>query len=250
MKFRPCIDLHQGKVKQIVGSTLSEEGEAQVNFEAEQSPAYFAELYRKDGLTGGHVIQLGAGNSDAAREALAAYPGGLQIGGGVNEENAASWLEAGASAVIVTSYVFHDGMIDWQRLKSLRERIGADKLVLDLSCRQRDGKYWVVTDRWQTYTDFEVTPESIGSLADYCSEFLVHAVDVEGKQAGIDDTLIPILAKCQSLPMTYAGGVRSLEDMEAVKTLGGGFIDVTVGSALDIFGGSLPYAKVVEYCRS
>lgn len=249
MNFRPCIDLHQGKVKQIVGSTLSDEGEAEINFEATQSPRYYAELYRQDSLSGGHVIQLGAGNVEAAKEALAGYPGGLQLGGGVTEQNAQDWLDAGASAVIVTSFVFHDGVIDWQRLKALSQQIGKERLVLDLSCRQRGGKYFVVTDRWQTFTDVEVTPATMKKIADYCAEFLVHAVDVEGKQAGIDEVLIPILAQCDYLPMTYAGGIRNLDDLCRVDELGQGRIDATIGSALDLFGGELAYQAVVEYCK-
>jgi len=249
MKFRPCIDLHQGKVKQIVGSTLSEQGAAQVNFEAHQSPGYFAQLYRSDGLTGGHVIQLGPGNAAAARDAIAAYPGGLQIGGGITADTAQTWLDAGAAAVIVTSYIFHGGAVDWQRLEQLADRIGVGNLVLDVSCRRRAGRYYVVADRWQTFTDVAVDAEGMTALAHYCAEFLVHAVDVEGKQGGFDQDLVALLASFDTKPITYAGGVRDLADLQRLNTLGKGKIDVTIGSALDIFGGTLAYRDVVDYCR-
>jgi len=185
--FRPCIDLHEGKVKQIVGGSLNESGgRLRTNFVAEQNAAWFAELYHRDGLTGGHVIMLGSGNESEARAALAAYPGGMQIGGGVNAVNARDWIEAGASHVIVTSWVFRDGCVDWERLAELAKVTGRTRLVIDLSCRVRDGKYFVVTDRWQKFTDVVLSAETLAKFSEYCAEFLVHAVDVEGLCRGID----------------------------------------------------------------
>lgn len=245
--FRPCIDLHEGKVKQIVGGTLGDAG-LRTNFVSEKSAAWFAELYRRDGLTGGHVIQLGPGNEAAARAALAAYPGGLHLGGGVTTHNAESWLDAGASHVIVTSWVFREGRVDWARLEELVRTIGRDRLVLDLSCRKRDGGYLVVTDRWQKFTELEVNAETLRRLAGYCAEFLIHAVDVEGLCRGIDGELVERLGEWTPLPMTYAGGANSLADLQAVTRLGGGKVDLTIGSALDIFGGQgVSYADCVAF---
>ena len=249
MKFRPCIDLHNGKVKQIVGGSLMDGEEPETNFIADQPPARYAERYRADGLTGGHVIKLGDGNDDAAREALAAWPGGLQIGGGITAENAAEWLEAGASHVIVTSALFRAGRIDPDRLSALVAAVGRDRLVIDLSCRRRDDRYYVVTDRWQTFTETAVDAASLRALAGSCAEFLVHGVDVEGKQQGMDEALVELLAEYCPIPCTYAGGVRSFDDLERLHAIGRGRIDVTVGSALDLFGGPLPYRAVVDYCR-
>ena len=250
--FRPCIDLRQGKVVQIVGGTLTEGAEGlRTNFEAAQPPGYFAELYRRDGLTGGHVIALGPGNDEAARAALAAWPGGMQYGGGVNQENAAQWLAAGASHVIATSYIFFGGQIDWERLTRLAASIGRDRLVLDLSCRVRDGQYWVVTDRWQKFTSVALEADVMKTLAGYCAEFLVHAVDVEGLCRGIDGGLVERLGDWSPLPVTYAGRARSLADLEAVESLGRGRVDLTIGSALDIFGGSgVAYRDAVAFNRS
>ena len=201
--FRPCIDLHEGKVKQIVGGTLGESSAGlRTNFISERGAEYYADLYRRDGLTGGHVILLGPGNEAAAKAALRAYPGGLQVGGGINLGNAAAYLDAGASQVIVTSWVFRDGRVDWERLAALVQAIGRERLVLDLSCRKRDGQYWVVTDRWQKFTELAVGPAAIEQLAAYCAEFLVHAVDVEGLCRGIDTELVTRLAEWSSLPAT------------------------------------------------
>ena len=250
MKFRPCIDLHQGKVKQIVGGTLTDDNNnVQTNFEAEHSPAYYAERYRRDKLTGGHVIMLGPGNREAAREALATYPGGLQVGGGINCDNAREWLDAGAAQLILTSYIFADGEFKQKRLDNIFEVVGRDKLVLDLSCRLKDGKYYIVTDRWQKFTNCEVNADTLKHLSEYCTEFLIHAVDVEGKQAGIDENLIEIMAESSPIPAVYAGGIRSLEDIETIRRKGSDRIDFTVGSALDIFGGKLKYSDVVKYCQ-
>ncbi len=248
MKFRPCIDIHSGHVKQIVGGTLSDKGEGLIeNFISDKPSSYYAEMFKKDRLTGGHVIMLGAGNDEAALEALRAYPGGLQIGGGINAGNAESYLENGASHVIVTSYVFKDGEINWENLNKIVSVTGSEKLVLDLSCRSRDGKYFVVTDRWQKFTNLEVSHETIAELEGFCDEFLIHAVDVEGQCRGIQEDLVEALGSWVTIPATYAGGVRSFEDIEAIKRLGQNKIDVTIGSALDIFGGSLPYREVVNW---
>ena len=247
--FRPCIDLHEGKVKQIVGGTLGEAG-LRTNFVSEKSAAWFAELYRRDGLKGGHVIQLGPGNETEARAALAAFPDGLHLGGGVNAQNARDWLDAGASHVIVTSWVFREGRVDWGRLDELVKVIGKEKLVLDLSCRKRDEKYFVVTDRWQKFTELEVTAETLKKFSGYCAEFLIHAVDVEGLCRGIDSELVRKLGHWTPIPMTYAGGANSLADLEEVTRLGGGEVDLTIGSALDIFGGSgVKYVDCVEFNR-
>lgn len=239
MRFRPCIDLHNGKVKQIVGGTLDDDDgqRLQTNFEAEQPAQWFAELYRQDNLTGGHVIQLGPGNRQAAESALAAWPGGMQLGGGVTLDSAAGWLDAGAAAVIVTSYVFHDGAVDEDRLRRLSRNIGSRRLVLDLSCRRRDDDYFIVTNRWQTFTRETITPQLLDRLSTYCCEYLIHAVDVEGKCQGIETELVTRLGQWAGLPMTYAGGIRSRQDIDAIGRLGQGCLDFTVGSALDIFGG-------------
>lgn len=249
--FRPCIDLHEGQVKQIVGGTLNDGGTGlHTNFVSEKSAAWFADLYRRDGLAGGHVILLGPGNDTAAREALAAYPGGLHLGGGVTIENARGWLEAGASHVIVTSWVFREGRVDWERLNQLVTSIGKHRLVLDLSCRQRDGEYFVVTDRWQKFTSEKISPELLTKLAAYCDEFLVHAADVEGLCRGIDHTLVQKLAEWTPLPTTYAGGAKSLADLEEVTSVGRGRVDLTIGSALDIFGGQgVKYEDAVAFNR-
>jgi phosphoribosylformimino-5-aminoimidazole carboxamide ribotide isomerase len=245
--FRPCIDLHEGKVKQIVGGTLGNAG-LRTNFVSEKSAAWFAELYRRDGLAGGHVIQLGPGNDASARAALAAYPGGLHLGGGVNAQNARAWLDAGASHVIVTSWVFREGRVDWTRLQELVNLIGRDRLVLDLSCRRRGNKYFVVTDRWQKFTELEVNAETLQKFAGRCAEFLIHAVDVEGLCRGIDGELVAKLGQWTSIPMTYAGGASSLADLEEVTRLGFGKVDLTIGSALDIFGGhGVKYADCVQF---
>jgi phosphoribosylformimino-5-aminoimidazole carboxamide ribotide isomerase len=266
--FRPCIDLHESKVKQIVGGTLGDSG-PRTNFVSDRSAAWFAELYRRDGLAGGHVIMLGPGSETEARAALAAFPGGLQIGGGINAQNARGWLEAGASHVIVTSWVFREGRVDRKRLGELVKTIGKDRLVLDLSCRRRvqspkskvqspkaaedvgfSSDYFVVTDHWQKFTEVVITPETLQTLAGSCAEFLIHAVDVEGLCRGIDGELVAKLGQWTPIPATYAGGANSLADLEEVTRLGEGKIDLTIGSALDIFGGSgVKYEDCVKFNR-
>jgi phosphoribosylformimino-5-aminoimidazole carboxamide ribotide isomerase len=250
MRFRPCIDLHQGKVKQIVGSTLSDRPGAVpvTNFESERLPAWFAGQYCNDGLSGGHVIMLGPGNEEAALSALAAFPSGLQVGGGIRPENARQFLDRGASHVIVTSYVFSGGEVQWLRLGALEKMIGKGRLVLDLSCRKRsDNTYAIATDRWQNTSAIALSYELLARLAGHCDEFLVHAVDVEGMRRGIDAALVAFLADASPIATTYAGGIRSIEDLEQVKTTGRGRVDATIGSALDIFGGECAYADVVAW---
>lgn len=252
MKLRPCIDLHGGLVKQIVGSTLCDESPSSVktNFIANNPPAWFAELYRTDNLTGGHIIKLGPGNDDAAIEALSAWPGGMQIGGGISADNASFWLEKGASHVIVTSYVFQNGHINMERLKRLVDTVGKKHVVLDLSCRKKNDEYYIVTDRWQKFTNVRIEKAVIADLSQYCDEFLVHAADVEGKCRGIENEVVTLLKDSVQIPTTYAGGVQNIEDLVLIKELGADCVDVTIGSALDIFGGSgLTYREAVEFCR-
>lgn len=252
MKFRPCIDIHNGKVKQIVGGSLRDTGDrAEENFVSEQDGAFYASLYKEKGLKGGHIILLNSVDSEyyqATKEqaflALNAYPGGLQLGGGVNPENAADYLAAGASHVIVTSYVFRDGHISWENLDKMVNAVGREHLVLDLSCRKKGDSYYVVTDRWQKFTEEKVTLELMEKLGGYCDEFLIHAVDVEGKAKGVEVSLAKLLGEYGGHPVTYAGGVGSMEDIRILKKATGGSVDVTVGSALDIFGGSIPFAEL------
>jgi phosphoribosylformimino-5-aminoimidazole carboxamide ribotide isomerase len=251
-RFRPCIDLHQGKVKQIIGSSLRDTGAGlRENFVSDQAPAWFARKFRADQLQGGHVIQLGAGNDAAARDALAAWPGGLQIGGGITATQAADWLDAGASHVIVTSALFDSaGKFRPESLASWVKAIGADKLVIDLSCRRTRHGWTVAMNRWQTLTELHVTPATLDRLAPHCAEFLVHAADVEGLCAGIDAELVALLGAWGKLPLTYAGGASTLEDLELIQQAGQGRVDVTVGSALDLFGGNgLRYDDLVAWNR-
>lgn len=249
MKFRPCIDIHNGQVKQIVGGSLRDAGDqANENFVSTQDASFYADLYKEAGIKGGHVILLNSIDSpyyEATREqaflALKSYPGGLQIGGGVTPENATEYLDAGASHVIVTSYVFKNGQISWENLEKMVSAVGTERLVLDLSCRKKDGQYYIVTDRWQKFTDVPVTLETMKMLGDYCDEFLVHAVDVEGKASGIETELAELLAQYGEKPITYAGGVGCMNDIELLRNHGQNRLDVTVGSALDLFGGTIPF---------
>lgn len=257
MEFRPCIDIHNGKVKQIVGGSLLDAGNhAKENFVAAQDASFFAQLYKEAGLAGGHVIMLNTKDSEyyeatkaQAMQALAVYPGGFQVGGGITEKNAAEFLETGASHVIVTSYVFRNGKINYENLYKIKKEVGKEHLVLDLSCRKKDGSYYIVTERWQNFTDEIVTEELLDALMDCCDEFLIHAVDVEGKANGIEETLTALLGDWGKLPITYAGGVGSFADLEKLKMLGKDKLNVTIGSALDIFGGSMEYDKVLRYLK-
>lgn len=253
--FRPCIDLRGGAVVQIVGSTLRDGPDADitelVNFVSERSSAWYAEQYRADNLTGGHVIMLGPGNEGAARAALTAWPGGMQVGGGITGTNAPEWIAAGASHVVVTSWLFDGAAFVPDRLDELVAAIGRERLVLDLSCRWLDGAYRVVTDRWQTFTDLAVNRDTLERLADSCAEFLVHGVDVEGLAQGIDTALVALLAEFSPIPSTYAGGARSLDDLHLVHESSDGRVDLTIGSALDVFGGSgVTYAECVAFNRT
>lgn len=249
VRFRPCIDIHNGKVKQIVGGSLRDTGDqARENFVSEQDAAFYAALYRDSGLKGGHVILLNPQNSpyyqetrEQALKALKTYPGGLQIGGGVCPENAEKYLDAGASHVIVTSYVFQNGRLCWENLEKLERETGKEHLVLDLSCRKKDGAYYIVTDRWQKFTDVKITSDTLKQLGAHCDEFLVHGVDVEGKAGGIETELVQLLADYGEKAVTYAGGVGRMEDIHILEAYGKGRLDVTVGSALDLFGGAIPF---------
>lgn len=255
MRFRPCIDIHNGSVKQIVGGSLKDAGnQAEENFVSSYDAAYYAELYKKDQLKGGHIILLNPADSpyyetdlQQAYGALKAYPGGLMIGGGINADNAASFIQAGASHVIVTSYVFKNGQIYYDHLQAVCDAVGSKHLVLDLSCRKKGSEYYVVTDRWQTFTDVTVCPKTLDMLAPYCDEFLIHAVDVEGKAAGIETGLVRILADWNKKPMTYAGGIGSYKDLERLGELSHDSLDFTIGSALDLFGGPIEYRKICHY---
>lgn len=254
MRFRPCIDIHNGKVKQIVGGSLKDAGDHAVeNFVSGQDASFYAALYRDKGIRGGHVILLNGSDSpyfEVTREqallALRTYPGGLQLGGGVCPENAADYLKAGASHVIVTSYVFKNGRISWDNLAKMEKAVGKEHLVLDLSCRKKDGQYYIVTDRWQKFTEVPVTPETMQLLGSHCDEFLVHAVDVEGKARGIEVELAELLCQYNECSITYAGGVGSMEDVEILREAGKGRLDVTIGSALDLFGGTIPFENVCK----
>lgn len=297
MKFRPCIDIKNGKVVQIVGGTLKDGGDLKeegaipnekklldanslpplknpgkgkdpaygenpeksmdtdshtvvTNFQSEKPSSYFAKLYKEDGIYGGHTISLGPGNQEAALSALRAFPGGLQMGGGIDPENASVYLDAGASHVIVTSFVFSRGTIDMDKLNALVKKVGKERLVLDLSCRKRDGQFWIVTDRWQKFTQVAVTEETLHRFSNYCDEFLVHGVDVEGKMAGVQSDLVVLLGEFCPIPVTYAGGVKDFSDLAHVKELGRNRVDLTIGSALDIFGGDVPYRDVVKWHRT
>lgn len=255
MEFRPCIDIHNGKVKQIVGGSLMDAGNrAEENFVSEQDAGFFAHLYKEAGIRGGHIILLNAKESEfyeatkqQAMLALREYPGGLQVGGGITAENANEFLQAGASHVIVTSYVFRDGKIHYDNLRKLCDAVGKEQLVLDLSCRKRGEDYYIVTDRWQKFTDERITTALLDELCEYCDEFLVHAVDVEGKSSGIEKSLVQLLGDWGRIPITYAGGVGSFTDLEHLKVLGRGRLHVTIGSALDLFGGPMAYEQVIAY---
>ncbi|KAF8351459.1 N--5 [Amanita rubescens] len=236
--FRPCIDLHNGQVKQIVGGTLSDESSTlKTNFVSRLSAAEFSRLYRQHDLKGGHVIKLGPGNDEAAKEALREWPGGLQIGGGITDKNAKEWLDAGASKVIVTSYLFPNAKFSAERLERMSSIVGKDRLVVDVSCRRRGDKWMIAMNKWQDITDMEVNKESLDRLSQHCSEFLIHAADVEGLCQGIDEALVA--SEWVTIPTTYAGGAKSLDDLELVQSLSNGRVDLTYGSSLDIFGGKL-----------
>lgn len=255
MELRPCIDIHNGKVKQLVGGSVQDQGDrASENFVARESAEWFARLFQDKKLKNGHVILLNHKDSPyfeatkkQALDALRAYPGGLQAGGGITAENAAEFLDAGASHVIVTSYVFQNGSISFENLSRLVETVGRSRLVLDLSCRKKDGLYYIVTDRWQTYTKVALSEDVLTMLASFCDEFLIHGVDVEGKQNGVEEELIELLGRWNRIPITYAGGIRSFSDIDRVRAAGTGRIHITIGSALDIYGGRLSLEDAARY---
>ena len=256
MKFRPCIDIHNGKVKQIVGGSLLDQGDwAQENFVSVHDGGFYGKLYKENGLSGGHIIILNAKDSayyeadvKEAEKALAAFPNGLQIGGGITDQNAKYFIEKGASHVIITSFVFVDGRIRYDRLESLKNTVGKKHLVLDLSCRKKENHYYIVTNRWQKFTEEQLTVELLQNLEKYCDEFLIHGVDVEGKSQGIDQELVRILAEYHGNSITYAGGVQDFKDLDILKKYGENHIDVTIGSALDLFGGTMDFSEVLAYC--
>jgi len=253
MKFRPCIDIHNGKVKQIVGSSVSADNAVE-NYVSDKTAEHYAMMYKADNLRGGHIILLNSPdseysrlNTESAKRALNVYRNGMQIGGGVNDTNALTWLNEGASHVIVTSYVFHDGILDFDRLMRLRDVIGREHIVLDLSCRRYGDNYHIMTNRWQYKTDCIVNPSLLDTIAEYCDEYLIHAVDVEGKNSGIDNDLCKLLGKWNGIPITYAGGISDFGDIDLIRQYGNGSIDFTIGSSLDIFGGHMAYRDVVDY---
>lgn len=272
MRIRPCIDIHNGKVKQIVGGSLRDEsGKESVlkerlsgenplreNFVSQKDADVYAAIYRRAMLPGGHIILLNSVKEKEAYEAdlrqaflaLKEYPDGMQAGGGITSETADRFLEAGASHVIVTSYVFRDGELDRDHLDEMVRAVGKKHLVLDLSCRkQENGSYVVVTDRWQKLTRLVISEETLDFLAEFCDEFLIHAADVEGKRAGVEEDLAELLGGWQKksrFPVTYAGGVHALEDLSKIAASSGGRMDVTVGSALDLFGGNLKLQELKE----
>ncbi len=257
MEYRPCIDIHNGKVKQLVGASIQDGNDnATENFVSERDADFFAGFFQEQGLRGGHVVMLNSASSPyyeatkaQALKALAAYPGGFQVGGGIRTDNAKEFLNAGASHVIVTSFVFHDGIVDMERLRQLVDICGRERLVIDLSCKRSGGDYYVVTDRWTKFTESVVDVELMERLSSYCAEYLVHAADIEGRTGGVDEELVGRLAEWDGIPITYAGGVSSYDDILTVKEIGRGRINLTIGSALDIYGGSLNYETVLDYFR-
>lgn len=256
MEFRPCIDIHDGKVKQIVGSSLRDlTNNPKENFVSQNDAVFFAKLYKKYNLIGGHMILLNQeGTSEyekskeAALHALQSYPGGMQIGGGITADNAGVYLKAGASHIIVTSYVFQKGNINFDHLATLVKEVGKDRIVLDLSCRKKEGEYRIVTDRWQTFSEVILQEATLDMLSGYCGEFLIHGVDVEGKMGGIEIELVQLLSHWNKIPITYAGGIHTTAELQKLKELGKGRIHATVGSALTLFGGSLALEEVLNIC--
>lgn len=258
MEFRPCIDIHNGKVKQIVGGTLKDQGDmAAENFVSEQDAPFYAKLYQSYRIRGGHIILLNGKDSPhyeatklQALAALQVYPGGMQVGGGITAENAHEFLRAGASHVVVTSYVFRDGKVDYERLEKLVQAVGKEHLVLDLSCRKKDGAYYIVTDRWQKFTEERVTVELLDRLYQYADEFLIHAVDVEGKASGIERELVELLGSWNRIPVTYAGGIGSFQNLEELAEWGQHHLNYTIGSALDLFGGTMKFEDVLAFSKT
>lgn len=253
MKFRPCIDIHNGKVKQIVGGSLNDTTGAKENFVATLDADYYANMYKDKDLRGGHIILLNKSGTDEyeatkkqAILALRTFPGGMQIGGGITAQNAKEFIDAGASHVVVTSYIFDGPKLNMDKLNALVDAVGKEHVVLDLSCRSLNGEYYVVTDRWQTFTDLKVNEDILNDLSKYCDEFLIHGVDVEGMKQGIDDKLLTILGNIEGIKITYAGGVRNMSDIDRIEQLGRGRVDFTIGSALNLFGGDMDFEEVIN----
>ncbi|PVH24623.1 phosphoribosylformimino-5-aminoimidazole carboxamide ribotide isomerase [Sphingobacterium corticibacter] len=249
MNFRPCIDVFKAKVVQLIGTSLFGGDERTIikHFESEYSPAYYAKLFKEDDLKGGHILSLGSGNNDVVIEALSAFSGGMKYGGGVTAENAHVYLDAGATHVIVNSYVFNNGEINYSNLDSLVKSIGKDKLVLDMSCRKRNGEYYIVTNLWEKFTNVRINKQSLLEISGYCDEIIVHGVDSEGRKQGLESDLVKILAEHTPIKTVYAGGISSISDLNLIKELGNEKIDPCIGTALSIYGGNLPYQDVVQW---
>ena len=246
MKFRPCIDIHNGLVKQIIGGSFNDDKDPIINFTSKRTAKWYAKKYAQDNLSGGHIIKIGLGNDLAAQEALSAWPNELQIGGGITAENASQWLNYGASKIIVTSYLFTDGEIDEIKLNKLIQEVGKENIVIDLSCRLKNNEYYVVTDRWQTFSETKVNENTLKEISNFTSEFLIHGVDVEGKKSGVEETLIKIIADHSPIQCVYAGGISTIDDIKKIRAIGKNRIDFTIGSALDLFGGTLSYDEIVH----
>jgi len=246
MKFRPCIDIHNGKVKQIVGSSLSDSGKGLLeNYVSSQNASFYANLFKKFNLCGGHIIKLDKGEdtNNEAINALQTWPGCMQIGGGITDSNCKYYLDSGASHVIVTSFVFNNGIIDYENLRTISEACGKSNLVLDLSCKLVDGDYHIATERWQNISKEYITPSLLYDLSFYCDEYLIHDVSVEGMKNSIDTDLISILT-ASPIPVTYAGGISCYEDIDKLSKYGEDSIDFTIGSSLDIFGGNISFEEI------
>lgn len=257
MEFRPCIDIHNGQVKQIVGSSLSDDKDFAVdNFVAKKSADYYADMYKEHGLRGGHIILLNSKESDyydatraQALLALNSYPGGLQVGGGINSSNAKMWIDAGATHVIVTSALFEDGKLSIDAMEKISSVVGPENLVFDLSCKRIGDKYFICTNRWQTVTEVSLDAALLKELEKYCDEYLIHAVDVEGKANGIEEDLVVELARYTGNAVTYAGGIHNMNDLDILYQKGEGRINATIGSALDIFGGNMKFDEVISHLK-
>ena len=246
MIFRPCIDLHQGKIRQIVGITLTDKAGPKINFSATKSVEWFVDLYKADNLQDGHIILLGEGNEKVALRAIKRWPAAFQVGGQMNIDNASFWLDKGAKKIIFTSWLIEKETIHWQRLENLAKKITPQKIVLDLSCQYFDGDYYIMTEQWKNKSKHSLGKVA-AKLADYCSEFLIHATSVEGQKKGIEKKLIKTLADYKKpAEITYAGGITTQEDIEFIIQEGQSRLFFTVGSALDIFGGTLSYRLLVD----
>ncbi|KAF6005708.1 hypothetical protein HII12_005282 [Brettanomyces bruxellensis] len=231
-----CIDIHGGKVKQIVGGTLNQDDTEQskntcksnleTNFVSEKSSSYYAKLYEEHGIIRTHVIKLGSleENNRVAIEALKAWPKHLQIGGGINDTNAKYWIQQGADKVIVTSWLFPKGQFDKSRLERISQLVGKEHLVVDLSYFDAGG---VEQGRLLSYSRGTARNSSFMQLM------------LKAFCKGIDQELVAKLAEWCTSPIVYAGGAKSIDDLKLVDKLSHGRVDLTFGSALDLFGGKL-----------